>query len=233
MKKHFTLIELLVVIAIIAILAAMLLPALSKARDRARAIQCTSNLKNNILSLTQYATDHGDAIPTVYWAPSPFPIHNGTRQDLTFADFLDLCGYQKFSTVLACPSWKYMDLPAIKWTSYGILRGTDAACAEYFDFVNVDTAEYTFMMLRKIKKPTNTILLIDTVSNTGSTRGYQSNTFTLAGTFSYRSVHTRHQNAANAGAVDGHVEAAQLGRLAELDVENAVNAMNTVSVPCK
>lgn len=93
-KPGFTLIELLVVIAIIAILAAILFPVFARAREKARATTCTSNVKQICLGITMYTQDYDEHLPYLSW-------NNNNTLGLHWQDLTN--PYTKNEAVWHCP----------------------------------------------------------------------------------------------------------------------------------
>ncbi len=240
MSKKFTLIELLVVIAIIAILAAMLLPSLSRARETARSIQCTSNLKQHGNYFIFYQSDNDDYFPAgnSYLSGDT----GGTwlrRLSNTDAATLELkSNLTAISKVYTCPSdhdltptqrspalnRAYWDINISYGYDYWYLGG------RYYYLVSGKTAA----PLPKITRLKYT-LMVETDCMTGADPDNGSRAMLL---FKYNQVDSvagvdstigvRHNGRANALMSDGHVESIKRQEIYTANWWNAHGAQNGI-----
>jgi len=189
-RKGFTLIELLVVVAIIAILAAMLLPALSKAREKARQSVCMSNLKQIGLCCLLYIQDYDG-----------YGIHDaltkyGGGNDVHCAT---LWPYLNFNSTTSRPQHPIFDCP----TNYGsrnitVWWGTDYGVNYYLCADNTRAP----IKAERLKRPDKTMLIIDR-SNLASKNGGNARYVTAD---SIVSAYPLHSGGFNILYWDGHVE---------------------------
>ncbi|OQA83161.1 MAG: hypothetical protein BWY31_02956 [Lentisphaerae bacterium ADurb.Bin242] len=180
---RFTLIELLIVVAIIALLAGMLLPALNQARLRAKAIQCTANMKQMSLYVLTYANDHNNIFRSGddsadKWATVLFYYHNLTYAGMNKTSRCTLnlgttdwnWGWYTYAATYRAsnsPKTPYLRLDKIVHTSMTLLLGDgwrQGYGKEYFLMTDQNLAGYASPLLSHSNR--NNMLFVD--GHTGS-----------------------------------------------------------------